>query len=190
MGSYIAQQDKNHVVEIVRKAIEGDTVAFGQLYTNHITPIFRFVYFRVNNRADAEDLTQTVFLKAWNALPKFQEKGGSFLSWLYKIARNTVIDHWKKKKEVSVSDPATMFGLVEDPTESPAESLDKSNFIDRIRKSIKNLSDDQQEIIVLKFIEELTNKEISDLTGKSEDAIRALQYRGLRGLRGYLKNHD
>lgn len=171
---------KEQIKELVMEAKSGNEAAFSEIYGSFIAPIYRFVYFRVGSKEEAEDLTQTVFLRAWKSLDKFDETT-HFSTWLYTIARNAVIDFWKKKKCV----------LLEDMEEEPAEMTDFAHFEkekdwEKIKSAIKNLNEDQQEIISLRFIEDLSNAEISKKTGKSEVAIRQTQCRAIKQLRNIL----
>jgi RNA polymerase sigma-70 factor (ECF subfamily) len=154
-----------------------------------VTPIFRFVYFRVGKWDDAEDLTQMTFLKAWNAMPRFEERGNPFSSLLYAIARNVIVDYWRKKREISLEEHEETIHQIEDEKQNPSLDAETKEAKQNILKAVDELSEGQQEIIMLKFIEGLSNKEIANITGKSGEAIRALQYRGLRVLRTYFKEH-
>jgi len=177
--------NSKNLIELVELAKKGNKGAFSELYENYITPIFRFVYFRVRNRVDTEDLTQSIFLKAWNALPNYKQKENPFSSWLYAIARNTVTDFWKKKKDWNIGE------LGENAIKSKEEPIDdlieKEENLKELKEVIELLTDEQQEVIILRFIDGLSNKEISKIIGKKEDAIRQLQSRAIRILREYLK---
>jgi len=158
---------------------------FKNIYENYFTPIYRYIYFRVKNRDDAEDLTQTVFLKAYKSIPDLQKITDRPLAYFFTIARNTVIDHWRKKKDILIEEDI----LDKIPTNNlnPQEMAEKTEIETMIRRAIKQLTDDQQEVIILKFINELSNQEISKLLNKSEDAIRQLQCQALKALRQNLK---
>lgn len=175
------------LLPIIEKAKNGDQEAFGYLYTTYLTPIYRFIYYRVKNEQEAEDLTQTVFLKAWNAVGSYEHQGHQFTAWLYTIAKNTVTDYWKKKKDILIDEPEITLGHI--PSDSdPMDDIQKQQLSEAVRTLLKKLSEDQQMIITLKFIDELSNKEIAAITGKNEDAIRALQYRALKALSEHCKH--
>jgi len=181
------KQNRDFVFKLVSRAKEGDASAFEKLYHHYVVPIFRYIFFRVQSQKDAEDLTQTVFLKTWKALPNFQRRANPFSSWLYKIAKNTIIDYYKKKKEVILDKPIEDLKLIKDGKFSSLEIIEQKERAKIIHQAIMQLSEEQQEVITLKFIEGLSNKEIAQLMQKSEEAIRALQYRGLKALREKLK---
>ena len=179
------RMDDKKLIALARSAKQGDKDAFSELYEYYITPIFRFVYFRVRSRADAEDLTQNIFLKAWNSLRDYKQGENPFSSWLYAIARNTVIDFWRKKKEWSISDLKES-GLKDDgrPLE---ELIDEQQDLMTIKKIMELLNEEQQEVMILKFIEGLSGREISKIMDKKEDAVRQLQSRAIKTLKSYLK---
>jgi RNA polymerase sigma-70 factor (ECF subfamily) len=175
------------LIVLVKSAKDGDKNAFSELYEYYITPIFRFVFFRVRNRLDAEDLTQNIFLKAWNYLPNYKQKKDPFSSWLYAIARNTIIDFWRKKKDWSISELGE--NTIKEEKKSIDDLIDEERDLGIIKKLMELLSEDQQEVIVLKFIDGLSGKEISKIINKKEDAVRQLQSRALKTLKEHLKEN-
>ncbi|HEY4506125.1 MAG TPA: sigma-70 family RNA polymerase sigma factor [Candidatus Paceibacterota bacterium] len=175
--------DSKHIHNLVDRAREGDESAFGILYEEYFAPIYRFVYFQVRHKETAEDLTQSVFLKAMEAVPSYEDKGVPFVAWLYRIARNAVIDHWKKKREVLVESPEITFEGILDLEPRPDEKMGQKIRGDYVRELLLDLSEDQREIVILCFVEELSYAETSKITGKSEEAIRALKHRALKALR-------
>ena len=180
----MSKLDKEKLIEIVKKAKSGDEKAFSYLYEYYISPIFRFIYFRVKSYEEAEDLTQAVFLKAWNGLPDYKQKKNLFGAWLYTIARNTIIDYWKKKKEWKISDLAK--DTIKDHREPIYDLIEEEEDFRAVKEAISLLTEDQQEVIILKFIEDLSNKEIAKIMNKKQDAIRQLQSRAIKELRKYL----
>ncbi len=187
-----AFEKKENLFLLIRKAKAHDRAAFQELYQAHVTPIFRFIYFRVKNQADAEDLTQTVFLRSWKVMSRFSEDGpdaseNPFSSFLYAVAQNAIIDYWKKKKDVSLEDHAESLNEIKDERLDAGKRVALRERSELIRETLQELSEDQREIITLKFLNDLSNKEISKITGKTEEAIRALQYRAIKVLRGLIK---
>jgi RNA polymerase sigma-70 factor (TIGR02952 family) len=167
--------------DLVRRAREGDTRAFGMLYEYYLDPIYRYIYYRIGSHPDAEDLTEQVFIKAWEALPRYQERGYRLSSWLYRIAHNIVIDHRRRdraREEVELTEESA--GLAELPT--PQEQLIQAETMAEVVRAMTTLSDEQQEIIILRFIEGLSYAEVAQIMGKNEGACRALQYRALAAL--------
>ena len=162
--------------DLVRRAKSGDASAFGQLYDGHFDRIYRYVFFRVTDIETAEDLTSGVFLKAWENLQRYRP-GGPFVAWLYTIARNTVIDHYRTRK------PGVALEDVVLPHEAGLDDgLDRQSDVAVLREGLRNLTDEQREVLTLRFIEELDTEEIARRMHKSEGAIRALQMRALQAL--------
>ncbi|MDE2588202.1 MAG: sigma-70 family RNA polymerase sigma factor [Patescibacteria group bacterium] len=164
---------------LVQKVKLGDKEAFGTLYSFYLDKIFRYIFFRVNQQMEvAEDLTEVSFIKAWEKIDLYKKEGGSFSSWIYTIARNTVIDYFREHNRLTSLSEDQIDG------ENNAEEKIMITFeIERVQEAMKYLTVEQQEIITLKFINDMSNKEIAIFLGKKEDAIRALQYRALQELR-------
>jgi RNA polymerase sigma-70 factor (ECF subfamily) len=166
--------------QLVLQAQAGNAEAFGQLYDAYMERIYRFVYFRVEDQQTAEDLTSQVFLRAWNNLDRFRLGGTPYLAWLYTIAHNAVIDHYRTRKvttpleDVRLSQP--------DYAEVVENDIDFAVEMRSIKSAMQTLTDDQQQVLTLKFIEGMSNDEIARHLGKRGGAVRALQMRGLRAL--------
>jgi RNA polymerase sigma factor (sigma-70 family) len=178
-GPEITQEDTNLETEnLVTQAISGDVEAFGELYTNHVTKIYRYVYYNVHDKEHAEDITQEVFLKAWKAIGSCRGKEKTFSSWLYRIAHNLIIDKLRKSQKQS-SREAELPESIRDTSDRMEISLEQRDLL----KVIDVLSPNQRQVIVMKFIEEMDNREIAETMGKSTGAIRILQMRALETLR-------
>jgi RNA polymerase sigma-70 factor (ECF subfamily) len=166
--------------QLVRQAKTGDSEAFGALYDAYLERIYRFVYFRVEDQQTAEDITSQVFLKAWENLGRFHIGGAPFLAWLYTIAHNAVIDYYRTRKVTAALDDVRL----SDPghAEVVENGIDSAVEMDSIKIALQTLTDDQRQVLLLKFIDEMSNEEIARHLGKREGAIRALQMRGLKAL--------
>ncbi len=175
---------------LMQLAKAGDTKASGRLYELYFIPVFRYIYSRVRDKEETNDLTQTVFLKVFSALPNFQEQNKSPLAYFFTIARNTVVDHWRTRKEILLDNPENTFGEIPDEARSPLEIIEKEEISQAIHRAIQELTYIQQEVVVLKFINDLPNKEIASLMGKTEEAVRQLQCRALKALREILKKQE
>ncbi|MDD5430786.1 MAG: sigma-70 family RNA polymerase sigma factor [Candidatus Pacebacteria bacterium] len=167
-------------------AKKGDNNAFAELYDMYFKPVFRYIYLRLKNKRDSEDLAQTVFLKFYKSVSGFREKGKSPLAYFFTIARNSIIDFWRKKKEVRLEDVEEAMEQTPAAEDTQSEVL-RDEAAGAINKTLENLSEEQQEVIILKFMNELTNKEIAGLLGKNEEAVRQLQCRALKLLKQHLK---
>lgn len=162
--------------DLIRRARAGDAGAYGELYDAHVERIYRYIFFRVTDIETAEDLTSGVFLKAWENIRRYRP-GGPFVAWLYTIARNTVIDHYRTRKPAVGLDEVVLF-------EEAAldDGLDRQDEAAVLRDGLRGLTDDQHEVLTLRFIEELDTEQIARRMHKSEGAIRALQMRALQAL--------
>lgn len=179
---------QNNPKELMRLAKSGDKEAYGLLYELYFTPVFRYVYIRVRNKEEANDLAQTVFLKVFTALPNFKEQNKSPLAYLFTVARNAVIDFWRTKKGVKVDDFKAIVERTADDGDSPHISYERNENQELIHRALQELTDIQREVITLKFLSDLPNKEIAELLGKTEEAVRQIQCRALRSLKTILKN--
>lgn len=166
---------------LLREAKLGDKEAFGRLYQIYVDRIFRFVFFRVGqNQETAEDLVSDIFLKSWEKLDMFD--GKNFQAWVYMIARNRIVDFYRSQK------PQTVLDEQIEGKETVEEKVFQTLEIERVQKALKHLTDEQQEIIVMKFVQDLANSEIAEILGKKEEAIRAMQYRAIKRLKEVLGN--
>jgi len=166
--------------QLVLQAQDGNSEAFGQLYDAYMERIYRFVYFRVEDQQTAEDITSQVFLKAWSNLERFQFSGTPYLAWLYTIAHNAVIDHYRTRKVTTALDDVQL--SQPDHSEVVENDIDLTAEMQSVKTALRALTDEQQKVLTLKFIEGMSNNEIARHLGKREGAIRALQMRGLQAL--------
>ena len=177
--SKIDVSDANLSRQLVKLAQEGDTDAFGLLYDGYMERIYRYIYFRVTDEQTAEDLAGQVFCKAWENLHRYKPTGAPFGAWLYTIARNAVIDHYRTRKEtVSLEEVTTLAGHDPDPNEQTELRFD----VECLGEALQALTDEQQQVLVLKFISGMTTDEVAEQLGKRPGAVRALQMRGLQAL--------
>lgn len=161
----------------------GDKDAFAKIYDAYIDKLYKFIYFKVD-AFEAEDLTELTFMKAWEKRKKYDPAKSSFSSWLYTIARNTVIDHYRVSKpteELDVRLPDEK--KISNPKFQTEESLNAS----LLRKAVNSLPKNYRDIVLLRFIDDLSYEEIADIMGKSEGSIRIMQFRAIRQLRDIMK---
>lgn len=175
----------HEVWTLVERAQQGDTEAFGLIYDRYVDTVFRFIYFRVGNRPLAEDLTSDTFLRALKRISSFTWQGRDLGAWLVTIARNLVADHFKSGRyrlEVTTGDV-----LDADREDRGPEGSPESAVVDHITNvalltAVKQLNPEQQECIVLRFLQGFSVAETAQAMGKNEGAIKALQYRAVRAL--------
>jgi RNA polymerase sigma-70 factor (ECF subfamily) len=166
---------------LVERVVGGDADAFGELYLLHVDAIYRYIYYRVGDAGDAEDLTEQVFLKAWEALPAYRSRGKPFVSWLYRIAHNAVVDCYRRKKRaVSTVTPEDL--EVKDGVASSLEQVIAAEEASSLARAIAQLSELQQQVIVLRFVEGLKHAEVARIVGRSRGACRVIQHRALSEL--------
>ena len=177
----MALEDEKRLVEIA-KAGDGD--AFARLYEAYFDRVYRFIFFRVTDEQMAEDLASQVFLKAWENLHRYHPHG-PFLAWLYAIARNTVIDSYRTKKQTVSLDEATPIATQDDKLD---DRMQLEFEVAALQAAMQHLTQEQQEVITLKFIAEYDTAQIAKQMGKSEGAIRALQMRALQALARVMKS--
>ncbi|HEU5114749.1 MAG TPA: RNA polymerase sigma factor [Candidatus Paceibacterota bacterium] len=180
--------DLQDVANIVERAKNGDREAFSFLYTAYYTPVYRYVYFRVSNTALAEDIAQDVFLKAYASFGRYRESSGSPQAYFYTIARNAVIDYYRKKK-MPIATEEQMDEAIDQGDDPELEAI-KAEQIETIRSEIAKLPQGEQDAITLRFIEGLENNEIAAIMGKSEEAVRQLQSRGLRAIKKSIEHEQ
>lgn len=173
--------DKDH--ELIKQAQNGDQHAFGDLYEAHAPAIFRYLYAHLDNLMDAEDLTGEVFLKAWQFLPKYSERGIPFLAFLFRIARNVLVDHYRQKDNYEPKAPEEMDGFKADGTAEPGEVVGKQIEHQQILWVLSQLRPDYQSVLSLRFIGELSPDETARVMKRSVGAVRVLQHRALAALR-------
>lgn len=173
---------------LVSKAQRGDTRAFSTLYTRYYTPLFRFVSLRVNDTETAEDLTSEIFLKIYRSLPTFAVSNVSPLAYWYTIARNTIIDCYRTNKTVPLTEDHADTLIDESPT--PEEQAHRALDIRRLHTHVSQLSAEQQEVIRLRFGDELSYSDIARAVGKKEDAVRQIVSRTIKQLRTLYEKED
>lgn len=172
---------------LVRRAQQNDHEALSRLYEEYLERVYRYVAIRVGNRLDAEDITSQVFVKVVQALPSYKLRGLPFSAWLFRIARNQVIDHMRKhsvKMETTWIEPSAV------SQEDPIKLAELNIAIDELVKTLKLLTEAQRQVIELRFAAELSIAETASTMGKSESAVKALQYSALVALRRHLADKD
>jgi RNA polymerase sigma-70 factor (ECF subfamily) len=172
--------DDETLDRLVADAKRGDREAFGRIFDAYAGPIHRFIASRVNSPADAEDLTQLVFVKALEALPRYEARGIPFGGWLFKLARNAIIDQVRTRRDHS-SLVAAVTRETEDGGPEAAAAL--RDDLDRVALAMAELTDDQREVIELRFFAGLSVLEAAMAMGRQEGTIRGLQFRAIAALR-------
>lgn len=173
--------------DLVRRARHGDSDAFGELYESTVNRVYRYVYYRVMDDQTAEDLTSAVFLKAWEHLPAYKESTSPFIAWLYTIAHNTVIDHYRTHRQDTHLDEIS---ALPDRDPLPHEQCEVRADVQSLRRALHRLTDEQREVVTMKMIEGQSTDEIAARLRKTPGATRALQMRALQALSKILQTED
>jgi RNA polymerase sigma-70 factor (ECF subfamily) len=173
------------VPDVIDRARNGDRTAFAELYDTHVDSVYRYLLYRVREPADAEDLCSEVFTRAFANIHRYRWQGKSFLAWLYTIARNAVTDRRRRDRPTVEIDNA--FGLAEEGPTAHDRAV-HAEAVDALRGAVRHLTSEQQEVLVLRFVENRSSREVAKMLGKNEGAIRALQFRALGRLRKLLRD--
>ena len=173
------------VPDVIARAKGGDRGAFAELYDRHVDSVYRYLLYRVREPSDAEDLASEVFTRAFANIHRYRWQGKSFLAWLYTIARNAVTDRRRRERPTVEIDNA--YGLAEDGPTAHDRAV-HGEAVDALRGAVRHLTTEQQEVLVLRFVENRSSREVAKILGKNEGAIRALQFRALGRLRKLMRD--
>jgi len=182
----VSQRERDEAALIERA--KDDPVAFGELYDRYVDRIYNYIFHRVGNPHDAEDLTACTFQRALEHIGRYEDRGAPFSAWLYRIAHNLVAN-WhrdrdrRQRRVISLSELA-QFHLRQ---EGPAQLGEMSEEEEALRAAIRRLPADRQLLLILKFSEQLSNAEIGRIMGRSEGAIKSLYHRTIIALRKELE---
>ena len=179
--------DETAIERLVQEARSGDAWAFGLLFDHYHLPVYRYIASRVHRPADAEDLTQLVFVKALEALPRYEARGIPFGGWLFRLARNAVIDHVRTHR-----DHVGLESASERPggDAGPDEIVAVRQAFDEVAAALEALTDEQREVIALRFFAGLSAREAAAVMGKQEGTVRGLQFRAIAAMRRSLGIED
>ncbi len=173
--------------QLVKRAKDGEVQAFGSLYDYYLPKIYRFVLLKVSYREEAEDLTHQAFLKAWENISQYNFQGYSLGTWLYQIARNLTVDYYRegrRSKETSLEN--SEIDLMDDKA-STEETVERNLEWQKLSVAIKQLKEVEQEVVIMRFVDDLPLKEVSRVIGKSEGAVKLIQHRAINRLKEILE---
>lgn len=172
--------DREEERQLVLQAVERDASAFAELYDRHVVRVYRHIYYLVNDAREAEDLTAQTFLKAWEAIDRYKERGAPIVAWLLRIGHNLTVSYLRSKRDHGALEETFIDQKLH---RNPEEALEQSTDEDNVRQAILRLRDEQRQVIILRFVEELEYREVAQLIGKSIPAVRVIQHRALGNLR-------
>ncbi len=170
----------------VEKAQRGDAEAVGWLYERYFDRIYRYVYLKVGDATEAEDITEQVFLKMIEAVGNFKWQGSSFASWLYRIAHNQVVDTLRRNSRRPQVPLEPVGNSLPYNGKDPHDLAEDSIFRDHLSAAMGRLTDLQSQVITLKFGAGLTNAQVAVILDRTEGAVKALQYSALQNLHKYM----
>ena len=186
----------NHSIELlpeedrlVRQAQSGNAGAYAQLYDTCVEHVYRYVTFRVENDRIAEVITMRVFFKAWEQLDRYRPFGPSFITWLYLIARNEIIAYYRTHKRTAIQDKDSTL-MAEGRYLGKDEDVQDMFDMQAMRDGLQFLTEEEQQILILRFIVGLPTKNIARIISRREGQVRALQIHALQRLAGYLKEKE
>lgn len=174
------RESKTADASLIARAQGGDAEAFGRLYERYVTQIYRYLRSRVGNNRDAEDLTEAVFIRSFEALDSYEERGYPYSAFLYQVARNVLIDHYRSTSEEY---PLEDSGPFVAPDPDPERRAIEADEADRLLRKMKELPEDYQEVIRLRVLLSLPTATAAEWLDRSEGAVRVLLYRALKALR-------
>jgi RNA polymerase sigma-70 factor (ECF subfamily) len=164
---------------LIEQAQAGQSVAFTALYQRYVDKIYKFVFYKTMHKETAEDLTSKVFFKVLKKINTYKEGSASFQTWLYTVARNTVIDHYRsQKKDYNIDDIWDLSNK-----EDIAENVEVNIQIEKVKEYLKDLKTDQREIIMLRLWQGLSYKEIAEVIGKNEANCKVIYSRTVKKMR-------
>ncbi len=166
---------------LLERLKNGDQDAFSQVYDQYVDHIYRYIFFKVSDQHLAEDLTSNTFLKCWEYIRDEQKMIDNIRAFLYRVARNLVIDHYRTRTDTT--DLTTVAGLDDQQLPLPDELISISQDSKILIKDLAKLPDDYNDIITLRYIEEYSVKEISNLLGKTENNVRVTLHRAIQALK-------
>jgi len=169
--------------EVVSLATSGDVNAFGELYDRYVERIYNYIYYRTSNHVDAEDLTERVFFRAIQHIKKYENRGLPISAWLYRIAHNLVANWYRdnsRRQEIPID---TFDFTLQYQGELPEVAVLRSEEREQLMSVIRELPEERQQLVILKFVDGLTNAEIGKIMGRTEGAIKSLYHRTLTSLR-------
>ncbi|HZW04046.1 MAG TPA: sigma-70 family RNA polymerase sigma factor [Anaerolineaceae bacterium] len=173
-------------LHLLKNAVRGDANAYGEIYDRYVDAVYQYIFYRVGEQQDAEDLTETVFLKAWESLRNNGTAVQNVKAWLYRMAHNIVIDHYRTRKMNLSLDQVEAWSENEPLPELAVQEREKAVILSR---AIRQLEHHFQQVIVCRFINGLSHQETAQVTGIPESYLRVIQYRALAKLKQLLERN-
>lgn len=184
----MSEVSEKNIKILVKKIKKGDKEAFGEIYELFAERIFRYIYLKIGNKEEAEDLTQQVFVRAWESLDNFQFRKNPFSSWVYRIAHNLVVDFYRKKNDALSLNHDIEIEIID--SLDLDESLYYREESKKILRLINQLPTEQKDILILRFVSDLSYREIAKIMKKNPLTLRVLQHRALKKIRELINDNN
>lgn len=169
---------------LVARATQRDAEAFTGLYTLYFDRVYRYARLKIGNATDAEDVTAAVFLSAWRTVDHFSPKHErSFTGWLFRLAHNILVDRYRRVHDTVSLDSVGHEALLIHAFPSPESELERRLTLAELHDALLTLTDEQREVVLLRFVEGLSAREVGDIMGKQEGTVRGMQFRAIEALR-------
>lgn len=178
----LTELDEGELIELAK----ADPAAFGELYERYVKRIYNYIYYRTGNHHEAEDLTARVFARALQHIPTYVDRGVPFSAWLYRIAHNLVVN-WHRDRGRRKLVPLDELVVTALRSEAPERMAERREEHELLHAAIRNLPEERQHLLILKFVERMSNAEIGEIMDRSEGAIKSLYHRTLLALRDELE---
>jgi len=174
-----------HIDRLIARSSAGDPQAFGRLYDVFADRVYAYARGRVPSVQDAEDVTETVFLKVWEAIASYDNRGLPFSAWLFRIARNVIVDSYRHESRMPPTVDISAAEATPDRTVIDDEVIARLGAAS-IQAALRELTDEQASVVTMRFMWDMSLKDVADALGKTEGAIKALQHRAMRALAALL----
>ncbi len=166
--------------KLIQAAQQGNEAAFAELYDAYVDPVYRYIFFRVNSTETAQDLTAEVFLRIVESLPRYEDRGRPFLAWLYSIAHARVVDYYQETRRTGeMENIETLFLHADDDLDTGLMTTYRQQ---KVHAALRHLTEEQQLVITIRFLEGKTLQETADLLNKTVGAVKVAQFRALQTL--------
>lgn len=184
----MVNEDNSITPELIQRAQRGDTRAIGMIYETYLQPIYRYVAYRVGSDSDAEDLVMEIFVQMMRYLPRYEYTGAPFSAWLYRIASSQIAGYYRERKRNPA--PVDLTDNLREPGVLPEAHLMEEQERSRVRSALRQLSTTEQDVLILRFVEKKSHREVAEIVDKSESAVKSIQHRGLVRLARLLGSED
>lgn len=176
---------------LAAKLNAGDSDAYADVYNDFVERIYRYIYFKVSHREEAEDLTSEVFIRGWEYVYRYKKRIGSLNAFFYQIARNVVVDFYRRQSRIDIINDAELMKKIHDSRQQKLlAEIENEISLNEIGRILKTLKEEYREVILLRYVEELSISEISEILNRSKGAVRILIHRAMDVLKKSMKNQS